>query len=123
MAKFCPNCGTQVTDNAVNCPGCGVAFVQPSAPQQGVAQPAAVPGAKSKMCAGLLAIFLGGFGVHNFYLGFTGKAVAQLLITLIVGPLSCGFLVWISPLWALIEGIMILAGSINTDADGRPLAD
>lgn len=28
------------------------------------------PNAKSKMAAGLLGIFLGSFGVHNFYLGY-----------------------------------------------------
>ena len=50
------------------------------------------PNAKSKMAAGLLGIFLGSFGVHNFYLGYTGKAIAQLLISL----LSCGILAFIS---------------------------
>lgn len=74
---------------------------------------------KSKMAAGLLGIFLGSFGVHNFYLGYTGKAIAQLLITL----LSCGFLAFVSSIWGLIEGILILTGSINTDADGNTLAD
>ena len=39
---------------------------------------------KSKIAAGLLGIFLGSFGVHNFYLGYTGKAVAQLLLLLII---------------------------------------
>lgn len=69
-----------------------------SAPQQpyGVPQPPyAAPAPmvvdpnmqKSKMAAGLLGIFLGSFGVHNFYLGYTGKAVAQLLHTV----LTCGF--------------------------------
>ena len=29
------------------------------------------PNAKSKIAAGLLGIFLGSLGVHNFYLGFT----------------------------------------------------
>ena len=38
---------------------------------------------KSKIVAGLLGLFLGTLGVHNFYLGYTGKAVAQLLLTLI----------------------------------------
>ena len=38
---------------------------------------------KSKAAAGLLGIFLGCFGFHNFYLGYTGRAVAQLLITLL----------------------------------------
>lgn len=122
MAKFCPNCGTEVADTAANCTNCGVAFVQQAAPQAAPApaQPAA-PGAKSKMAAGLLAIFLGSLGIHNFYLGNTGKAVAQLLITLlgsciVIGPAVSG-------IWALIEGIMILTGSIKTDAKGIPLAD
>ena len=32
---------------------------------------------KSKMVAGLLGIFFGSFGVHNFYLGYNTKAVLQ----------------------------------------------
>jgi TM2 domain-containing membrane protein YozV len=34
---------------------------------------------KSKTTAALLAFFLGGFGIHQFYLGNTGKGVAYLL--------------------------------------------
>ena len=75
--------------------------------------------AKSKIAAGLLGIFLGSLGVHNFYLGFTGKAIAQLLISL----LSCGMLAGVSGIWGLIEGILILTGSMNVDADGNPLRD
>ena len=70
---------------------------------------------KSKIAGGLLGIFLGGLGVHNFYLGYTGKAVAQLLISL----LSCGFLAWASAIWGLIEGILILTGSISVDGMTR----
>ena len=77
------------------------------------------PNAKSKIAAGLLGIFLGCFGVHNFYLGYTGKAVAQLLITI----LSCGILSWASAIWGLIEGILILTGSTNVDGQGNPLVD
>ena len=77
------------------------------------------PQAKSKLCAGLLGIFLGVFGVHNFYLGYTGKAVAQLLITV----LTCGIGAIASEIWGIVEGIMILTGSINTDAEGNPLVD
>lgn len=75
--------------------------------------------AKSKIAAGLLGIFLGSLGIHNFYLGFTGKAIAQLLISL----LSCGTLAWASGIWGLIEGILILTGSMNVDAEGNPLKD
>lgn len=68
---------------------------------------------KSKMTAGLLGIFLGGYGIHNFYLGYTKKAVIQLILSLF----TCG----IAGIWGFVEGIMILCGSINTDADGNPL--
>lgn len=47
---------------------------------------------KSKIVAGLLGLFLGTLGVHNFYLGYTGKAVAQLLLTLI------GWIILIGPI-------------------------
>lgn len=74
---------------------------------------------KSKIVAGLLGLFLGGLGVHNFYLGYTGKAVAQLLLTLIgwiilIGPI-------ISGIWALIESVLILCSSYgsNWHRDGR----
>ena len=77
------------------------------------------PQKKKKIAAGLLGIFLGSFGVHNFYLGYTGKAIAQLLITL----LTCGFGAFISSIWGLIEGILILTGSINVDGNGIPLKD
>ena len=74
---------------------------------------------KSKIVAGLLGLFLGTLGVHNFYLGYTGKAVAQLLLTLIgwiilIGPI-------ISGIWALIEAVLILCSSYgsNWHRDGR----
>lgn len=74
---------------------------------------------KSKLVAGLLGILLGSLGIHNFYLGFTGKAVAQLLITI----LSCGILSVVSAIWGLVEGIQYLTGSLNVDANGNPLKD
>ena len=74
---------------------------------------------KSKVAAGLFGIFLGSFGVHNFYLGFTGKAVAQLLITI----LSCGILSPVSAIWGLIEGILLLAGETSKDAYGNDLKE
>ena len=98
--KYCTNCGKELAENQDICLGCGKT-VQKDNPVNND------PNAKSKMAAGLLAIFLGVFGVHNFYLGYTGKAVAQLLITL----LSCFILSPVSAIWALIEGIQILAGN------------
>jgi TM2 domain-containing membrane protein YozV len=80
---------------------------------------AAASDARSRLAAGLLGILLGYFGVHRFYLGYTGIGLTQLLITI----LSLGILSPITWLWGLIEGIMILTGSISTDAAGRPLRD
>ncbi len=86
-----------------------------------VAAPIAAPGQKSRIAALLLAIFLGGLGVHNFYLGRVGLGVAQLLISL----LSFGMLAWASWIWAVIEGILYMTSSDPrwaTDARGVPLA-
>ena len=74
---------------------------------------------KSKMTAGLLAIFLGWLGIHNFYLGNKKRAIIQLLISVC----SCFFLSPVSSIWGIIEGVQILTGKITTDADGNPLAD
>ena len=106
---YCANCGSEINANQDICLKCGVRVNRRPVNGQG----------KSKIAAGLLGIFLGIFGVHNFYLGYTGKAVAQLLITV----LSCFILSPVSAIWGLIEGIMILAGSINTDADGNELTE
>ena len=117
MAKFCQKCGTELKKEDTFCSNCG-------SPVDGETKVAAKTttnnaNSKSKMAAGLLGIFLGCFGVHNFYLGYTGKAVGQLLITV----LSCFILSPVSAIWGLIEGIMILSGSINTDAEGNELVD
>lgn len=74
---------------------------------------------KSRLVVLLFAILLGVFGAHNFYLGFTGKAVAQLLITL----LTLGILAFIPAIWALIEGIIIFGDKNAVDANGIPLKD
>ena len=123
MSKFCTNCGQELEDNVSFCLNCGKEINSSKNKEEsskvnnsGVSN-TNVP--KSKIAAGLLGIFLGSFGVHNFYLGYTSKAVAQLLITV----LSCGILSFVSGIWALVEGIMILTGSISVDADGVSLKD
>ena len=89
---------------------------------QGGAGPAPVHGAPgqigtSRLLAGLMGIFLGGFGVHRFLLGYTAIGVVQILVTI----MTCGA----GHLWGLIEGIMILAKAepFTRDAQGRPLTD
>jgi TM2 domain-containing membrane protein YozV len=102
--NFCPNCATQTMPNAVVCTNCGVAL----------AQPVPVGEQKSKLAAGLLGIFLGGLGIHNFYLGYIGKAIAQIILSFCFGA---------GAIWGFVEGILILTGNINKDAKGIPLKD
>jgi len=109
---YCKNCGASLENNSAFCPNCGAGqnTATPGAP------PAAKdPNAKSKIVAGLLGILLGGFGIHRFYLGFIGIGVIQIIVTFA----TCG----IGSLWGFIEGILILVGNMNTDAEGRPLSD
>lgn len=116
MAKFCSNCGEKLEEKAEFCGKCGKKVGDKKVVEGQVVNNG---NAKSKIAAGLLGIFLGYFGVHNFYLGYTGKAVGQLLLTV----LSCFILSFISAIWGLIEGILILTGSINVDAEGNRLVD
>ena len=69
--SFCPNCGESTDPMAVICVKCGIQLA-PLGPQPNPI------GSKSKLTAGLLGIFLGSYGVHNFYLGYIKKAVIQL---------------------------------------------
>lgn len=110
--KYCANCGAELPVNATACVRCGclAAGPAPGQAQSGAAQ-------KSKLAAGLLGIFLGALGIHNFYLGYTGKAVAQLLISVC----TCGIGAVVTGVWGLIEGILILTGSIAVDGKGVPI--
>lgn len=132
---FCPNCGTKNPDGANNCMNCGVSLnnnFQSNAGYQTNPVNNAVE-QKSKLVAGLFGIFLGGLGAHNFYLGFKKNAIIQVSVTggsILLTIITCGLFGIIGipaiagmTIWGLIEGIMILAGSRNADANGTPLKD
>ena len=132
---ICPNCKFQIDDGSTTCPICGAAVQTVK------------PAGKSKVAAGVLGILLGWIGVHNFYLGYTKKAVLQLLLTIgamVIGAVGgfiatlltaiyIGFLLLpvveiiaggmslAAFVWGLVEGIMILTGKIGADAKGDPL--
>ncbi|MFI6869701.1 NINE protein [Nocardia sp. NPDC050406] len=70
---------------------------------------------KQKLVAGLLQIFVGGFGVGRFYLGYNRIAVWQIVATIF----TCGV---VGPIWGLVDGILMLVGKVP-DPYGRPLRD
>ena len=130
-AWFCPHCGTHNLAVAIECSSCRT--TSPFAPRLAlVAAPpppvvqhfyAYVPAPyapvtrqpRSRAVYVVLAIFLGGLGIHNFYAARNGTGVAQLLIMLfgfwLILPI---FIVWI---WVIIEAI-----AVTTDGYGVPFA-
>jgi TM2 domain-containing membrane protein YozV len=114
----CPQCGASVDAGARECKYCGEAFavnvpaqpvVQPQPQvvfvQQGMAQPTSPYSPnwpiKSKVAAGVLAILLGGIGVHKFYMGKIGMGVLYLLLCWTGIPAIIG----------VIEGIIYLTSN------------
>lgn len=90
-----------------------------------------VTSSKSKMAAGLLGIFLGAYGAHNFYLGNKEKAIIQLILA-IVGIVTLllviGYFILIGvSIWGFIEGILILVSHKGSkwhlDSEGNDLID
>ncbi len=70
---------------------------------------------KNKRTAGLLGVFLGAFGVHRFYLGYTGLGIAQIIVSLLTCFIG-------GAIWGFVEGLCILCDTaITVDANGNEL--
>ena len=90
---YCRKCGADV-GNSKFCPSCGAEIVQASS------GPTYDPGVKTvnKIAYGLIAIFIGGLGIHRFYAGKWVSGVIYLLFCWLMIP---GII-------AFIEGIVAL---------------
>ena len=66
---------------------------------------------KDHVAAGLLAIFLGAFGIHKFYLGYNTAGFIMLAVTIIGGVLTFSLASWVIWVIAIIEGILYLTKS------------
>jgi TM2 domain-containing membrane protein YozV len=69
---------------------------------------------RDHVAAGLLAIFLGGLGIHKFYLGYNEAGLITLGISLLGSLVSFGFAGAIMSLIGLIEGIIYLTKNQTT---------
>ena len=97
---FCPNCGAETQAAQVVCIKCGVAL-------QNAAATATADAGKNRVTAALLAIFLGGIGAHEFYLGHGTSG----LIRLAIGIVGLVILIPAASIIGLIEGIIYLTKS------------
>ena len=126
--NVCPQCGAPIDPGATECKFCGeklavqqaaqqvqqpqaqTVYVQQPQPQvviqqapQQVYMTAINPAwpVKNKIVAGILGIFLGGIGLHKFYMGKIGMGILYLLFCWTGIPAFVGF----------IEGIIYLCSN------------
>jgi TM2 domain-containing membrane protein YozV len=97
--KFCHACGAVLDARAEICPKCGV-----RQPVTGGSLGATTASGRNRIAAALFAIFLGGLGIHKFYLGKVGQGILYLVFCWTVIPSIIG----------LIEGIIYL---VQSDAE------
>ena len=95
--SFCNGCGTPTTALTEICVKCGIRLAK--AEEVGISP-------KSRLAVTLLAWFLGGLGVHRFYLGKIGTGIAMLFT---LGGLG---------IWALIDFIYAVSGNMK-DKEGK----
>ena len=106
---FCTKCGAEVALGNTFCSNCGESL------SCSVAKNGKVYSTKSKLAAGLLGIFFGGLGIHNFYIGKVGMGVLQIIVSFA----TCG----IGAFWGIVEGVMILTSPEPLDGEGRIMKD
>ena len=70
---FCHGCAKPLHVSAVACPSCG-------APQRKRAESTVSESEKSKVTAGVLALLLGGLGIHKFYTGAWGWGIVYIVL-------------------------------------------
>lgn len=113
----CPNCHTQNTGPTTRCMSCGTALPMAPGPMQPMSPGVQVPGADKKILAGILAIVLGGLGIHKFVLGYQQEGIIMLavyVVSFIIAMITCGIgvpLMFVTPVIGIIEGIMYLTKS------------
>lgn len=119
---FCPNCGNKIDSSSKFCEMCGSKLEERNAPVQ---SPYVVPvkadefGIVLSDCnsnvAGLLALFFGAIGVHDFYCG-NSKEGAEKLLCIVISIIAAFFpFIILSTRWTVsdVAAISIISGILS----------
>lgn len=69
---------------------------------------------KDPTVAIILSIIIGELGVDRFYIGDIGMGVGKLLVTIILGTITCGTLFWI---WWLVDIFLIMGATRKKNSE------
>ena len=131
-ANFCPKCGELVREHLEICPYCDKELTKDSEFCTNCGEKLYYDerisynkvARKSRIAAGLFALFLGCWGVYEFYLGYTFRGIIHIALTILClitaenGGAAFGLAVLI---WSIIDGIAILSRKKQYDAYGNPI--
>ncbi|WWU64754.1 TM2 domain-containing protein [Clostridium baratii] len=115
--NYCSECGTEVKNKeaevCLNC-GCRLKNLKINIPNtlkgsNGTSKPIG----NSKVIAGVLAVVLGGIGIHNFYLGYKEKGFIQVAIFFIALFLYEPIIL-VNNIWSIVDAVNIFRGKMNT---------
>lgn len=105
-SKKCPMCAEVVKASAKKCRFCGeILDIKMRVEAENLA-------AKSKIIFQILAFFLGGLGIHNFYIGRYAVGALQLCLTLFTGGIG---------LFVVIPWVLVEIFVISKDSNGKTL--
>ena len=96
--KFCANCGKEIAPNQDVCMNCGFSVKKQGGNLNG----------QDKIVMILVALFLGGLGIHNFMMGENKKGVFRIIMSLLCG---------IGYIFALIDLVKIATDSYIIDPE------
>ena len=99
MLIRCLDCGQQISTRAEVCPYCG--------------RPISTVPSKNRVAFVVFGLIFGCLGIHNFYVGYIGRGIAQLLISV----MSLGLLCPAVAIWNIIEVCVVV-----NDANGMRLS-
>jgi TM2 domain-containing membrane protein YozV len=110
----CPTCGKDITPDDTYCFNCGAKLSGGISKEKPVTPKASL---KKRDLAIGLAIILGGFGIHNLYLGYYKKFAIELAITLV----SFGVFYFLVYGYALFEAFVLIRNPLFRDGFGNEL--